>query len=74
MSLDEPASYLDLPPLCRVADLVPALRISRSTIWSLAATGGFPRPVKLTKGCTAWRRADVERWLAARVADSEGQP
>lgn len=65
---------LGLPPLARVADLSPAIRMSRSQIWALTAKGLFPKPVKISARCTAWRRTDVERWLAARVAESGGQP
>jgi prophage regulatory protein len=74
MSPNLPSGSLGLPPLCRLTDLVPALRISRSTIWSLTAKGEFPRPLKLTRGCTAWRRADVEAWIDRRQADSPLMP
>ena len=65
--------FLGLPPLARVAQLSPAISISESQIWALTAKGLFPKPIKLSRRCTAWRRVDVERWLAARVAESEGQ-
>jgi prophage regulatory protein len=74
MSEPIPVDSLGLPPLCRVADLSPAIRMSRSQIWSLTAQGRFPKPVKISTRCTAWRRADVERWLAAKVLESGGQP
>lgn len=65
---------LGLPPLARVAQLSSVIGISESQIWALAAKGLFPKPVKLSRRCTAWRRADVERWLAIRITESGGQP
>lgn len=36
---------------------------SRNTIWRWAAENGdFPKPVKLSPGCTRWLLADVEAW------------
>jgi prophage regulatory protein len=26
----------------------------------------FPRPVKLTPGCTRWKLSDIEKWEAAK--------
>ena len=26
----------------------------------------FPKPVKLSEGCTRWRLADIEAWAAAK--------
>ena len=28
----------------------------------------FPRPVKLTPGCTRWRLSEIEAWEAAKAA------
>lgn len=38
--------------------------VARSYPWKLAARGEFPRPVKITKGCTRWRLSDVQAWMA----------
>lgn len=47
---------------------------SEATIWRWNAKDpSFPAPVKLSAGCTRWRRADVEAWIAAReLATAEG--
>lgn len=74
MSKPSVIDSLGLPPLARVAKLSPALGMSESQIWALTAKGLFPKPVKLSRRCTAWRRADVERWLAIRITESGGQP
>jgi prophage regulatory protein len=36
--------------------------VSRCTVWRWLREGGFPRPIKLSAGCTRWRLSDVERW------------
>jgi predicted DNA-binding transcriptional regulator AlpA len=37
---------------------------SRTTLWRRVKTGGFPAPVRLSQGITAWRAEDVRRWIA----------
>lgn len=39
------------------------------TPWRWAREGTFPKPVKLTSGCTRWRVADLEAWEAARQSE-----
>ncbi|MBT5268252.1 MAG: AlpA family phage regulatory protein [Candidatus Marinimicrobia bacterium] len=40
--------------------------VSRATIWRWVKEGKFPKPVKLSPGCTRWKLSDVEQWEAAR--------
>ena len=49
-----------------VADLQLASRysVSRATIWRWAQFGKFPKPIKLSPGCTRWKLSDVEAWEA----------
>jgi predicted DNA-binding transcriptional regulator AlpA len=42
--------------------------VARSTPWRWAERGTFPKPVKLSPGCTRWRLLDVEAWEAAKEA------
>jgi prophage regulatory protein len=37
---------------------------SASTLLRNVAKGTFPSPVKLSDRVTAWRRADIEAWIA----------
>lgn len=41
---------------------------SRSTLWLKVRRGEFPAPVKLSERVTAWRVADVRKWIAERDA------
>jgi prophage regulatory protein len=38
---------------------------SRSTLWALVKKGEFPRPIKVTKGITAWRESEIDAFIAA---------
>lgn len=40
--------------------------VARSTPWRWVERGQFPKPVKLSPGCTRWRVSDVEAWEAER--------
>ncbi|MGE4341153.1 MAG: helix-turn-helix transcriptional regulator [Pigmentiphaga sp.] len=37
---------------------------SKSTLWRRVNAGGFPAPIRLSVGITAWRAEDVRRWIA----------
>lgn len=48
-------------------DLATRLAISRQTIWRLVkADPKFPKPVKLSAGCTRWQLSEVEAWAAQK--------
>ena len=50
------------------ADLAERYRISRASVWRWARRSpGFPPAVRLSKGCTRWRLADVQAWEAAQA-------
>lgn len=36
--------------------------VSRATIWRWVESGAFPQPVKLSPGCTRWKRSKLEQW------------
>lgn len=40
--------------------------LSRSTIYALMRQGRFPLPVRLGARAVAWRRGDLDDWLARR--------
>lgn len=46
----------------------PVLPFSASSAWRMVKAGTFPTPVKLAAKTTAWRVADVRRWLAQQEA------
>lgn len=40
--------------------------VHRVTPWRWSERGTFPKPIKLSSGCTRWRESDIEAWEAAR--------
>lgn len=52
--------------LLRIAAVIQATGLARSTIYKLVAEDKFPPPVQLTGRAVAWRRVDLERWSATR--------
>ena len=57
----------------RLPHLKAKLNVSGSSIWAWVKAGNFPKPIKLSKNCTAWNAVDIERWAANRIAQSQGE-
>ncbi len=56
----EPAALL------RIGEVARLVGLSKSSINRLAGEGQFPSSVPLGDRAVAWRRAEVEAWIAAR--------
>jgi prophage regulatory protein len=41
-------------------------QVSRATVWRWTHSAAFPKPIKLSVGCTRWRLSDIEEWEQAR--------
>ncbi|WP_423208690.1 helix-turn-helix transcriptional regulator [Paracoccus yeei] len=39
---------------------------SREAIWKWVKRNQFPKPIKLSPGCTRWRLNDIENWEATK--------
>jgi prophage regulatory protein len=54
---------------------LPAVRarvgLGKSEIYRRAALGEFPAPVRLGARAVAWNAAEVEAWIAARIAERD---
>lgn len=50
----------------RMNQLLERIPLSKSTLWTWAKDGRFPKPVRLGPRSTAWRIADIEKWEKAR--------
>jgi predicted DNA-binding transcriptional regulator AlpA len=51
-------------------DLRRLVPLSTTTIWRLERAGKFPRRIPITDKRVAWRRSEVEAWLAQRTIAS----
>lgn len=53
------------------AQLAQRFGTSRQTVWGWARTDAtFPRPIKLSPGCTRWKLAEIEAWEAAKAGEA----
>lgn len=50
----------------KIKELAQMIPVSRATIWRMATDGRLPRPIRFSDRCTAWRKADIDKWLADR--------
>ncbi|WP_415059367.1 helix-turn-helix transcriptional regulator [Haliea salexigens] len=55
-----------------LSDTAIALRfqVSRATVWRWSHSANFPKPIKLSVGCTRWRVTEIEAWEQARCTQS----
>ena len=56
--------------LMDIADLAREIKVSERHVRRLAISGKLPPPVRLGRS-VRWRRADVERWVAAKCPDEK---
>jgi len=47
--------------------------LRRTSIYGLIRAGTFPQPIKISARASGWLSEDVDRWIAARVAQSRGE-
>jgi prophage regulatory protein len=51
--------FVRLPPILTV------FPISRSAFWAGVKTGKYPKPIKLSPRCTAWKVEDIRKLIAS---------
>lgn len=54
--------------LLRLPEVVERTRLSRSQIYALVKQGEFPPPVKLSANFAVWVAAEIQSWIASRIA------
>ena len=54
------------PQVLRKDHVARMVGVSKSTIERWTRLGKFPKPIRLGTNSIAWRRRDLERWLAER--------
>jgi prophage regulatory protein len=69
---------LQYPPnhenrLLRISDVINITRLSRSSIYALAAEGRFPKSIPLVPGgvSRAWVYSEIQDWLEQRIAERD---
>ncbi len=54
--------------MLRLAQVATMTGLSKAKVYELQRLGDFPQRVQLTAGRVAWVEAEVQAWLAARIA------
>lgn len=54
----------------RVNEVLKFIPWSRSTLYNKVRSGEFPQPVKLSANTSAFRAADIRKWVDEKSADS----
>lgn len=54
--------------ILRLPEVLRATGLSRSTLYRQVAAGKFPPPAKLGLLAVGWSSAEVQNWMAARLA------
>ena len=69
---EKPRNDRTNPPIrfLRLPEVMKRTGLSRSTIYVRLAEGRFPRPVALGGRAVGWIEAEVEEWVAERIAES----
>lgn len=68
--MTQPATTGTSPPqLLRLRDVLTRTGLARSTLYAMIQAGAFPKNVKLGARSSAWSSAEVDGWIAARIAD-----
>jgi predicted DNA-binding transcriptional regulator AlpA len=67
-ALISPTAEARTPAVLSVRDLTNYLGLSRATVYRLLPA--LPPRVRLSERRLGWRRADVDRWLEARLTEA----
>jgi len=63
---------LKAPAILRRKQVETRVGLSRSTLYSRIAAGSFPAPINLGPRAVGWLAAEIDDWVAKRIAASRG--
>lgn len=67
MSNENQAPGINHKGFLRLKDVCQLIGLSKTTVWELSKRDPeFPKPVKLTSQCTAWRADELDAWIESR--------
>jgi len=55
----------------RIRQVAEKVGLSEPTIWRLSSSGKFPKPIKISKGCTVWLEHEIDEMVDAKAAERE---
>lgn len=56
--------------MLRMKQLTQYTGLSKSHLHHLVREGQFPKPVKLSTRCSAWKREEVDKWLNSKEQEA----
>ena len=56
----------------RLKQILTVIPIGKTCWWEGVKTGRFPKPVKLTERCTAWKAEDIHGLIRQLAAQTQG--
>ena len=59
--------------LLRLPDVIARVGLSRSEIYRRIALGTFPANLKIGEHASAWNAAEVDKWIADRIAERDAK-
>lgn len=63
----------DLPEVLRLADVIRATGLRRSSIYERVSAGTFPRPIRLSERSVGWLAHEVLAWVHQRIAERDAK-
>jgi prophage regulatory protein len=61
-------THSPISTILRLPAVLARTGLARATIYAHIAQGSFPAPIKLGPRASGWVEAEVEGWVAARIA------
>jgi len=55
--------------IIRLPEVKQRTGLSRTTLYTMMAEGRFPKPFKLNLRANGWTEADIDTWIASRIAE-----
>jgi len=53
----------------RLPQILAIFPVGRSTWWAGCKSGKYPKPVKISPGCTAWKAEDIRALIESQAAE-----
>jgi len=63
----------DTPTLLRLPQVLLATGLNRTKLYALQRAGHFPLAVKIGERAVAWPAAEVQQWIASRIAERDAK-
>lgn len=65
--VNAPMLPLQLDGVLRLPQVLQAIGVSRSTLYTMIRDGSFPAPLHLGARSRGWLKSEVTAWIASRV-------